>query len=547
MPPLNTTTSIVDKLKSLGQDSSFSARAKLAAEKGILNYTGSAAQNTELLSMVEPGVYKAPSGSGYVDSKGLSLAGYNPVMQTTSAQTRNDNTLIQKADAVTGQQGAQGQNTQVTSGQANTVVSTPGQGTSGSQQTFTAPDGTTVVSLKPQTGAFSYKTPATLEAGQKIGYGSDGKRYIINKDGTTQNDVFADQEYETNKAYIAKEAQREREWADIQARADASHAALLEATKQQYAVRRQKMEDINRRYLGLQTEVGFEGNQARFMADVNNGVLADNETKGQLRLSEIDAEEKMLIAQIQQAKTSKDFEALSKRMADLDALGKEKQNAIQTVYKAAIDFNKAIDEQEKELIAAEKLKFEQGTKSLETSAPALIQAYDALTTKVEKQNYVEEMAKRLGITPEMVLGAIEKQRSENANDASLNASRDRSNQPKSKKATTEVDEFGNEVSVTTTPEEKAAQTGKDDFFKIVDSMISEKYRFGDGVPVVTEKGYLTYKAFRDLADKAVEKGISREEFLKRYASKINRELLTATRSGYGLTDKEYNLVKSLTK
>lgn len=45
-----TGTSIVDYLGSTGQDSSFSTRLKLAQENGIANYTGTAQQNTELLS-----------------------------------------------------------------------------------------------------------------------------------------------------------------------------------------------------------------------------------------------------------------------------------------------------------------------------------------------------------------------------------------------------------------------------------------------------------------------------------------------------------------
>jgi peptidoglycan hydrolase-like protein with peptidoglycan-binding domain len=42
-------SSIVDYLGTVGQDASYSARAKLAASKGISNYTGSASQNTQLL------------------------------------------------------------------------------------------------------------------------------------------------------------------------------------------------------------------------------------------------------------------------------------------------------------------------------------------------------------------------------------------------------------------------------------------------------------------------------------------------------------------
>lgn len=44
------TTSIVDYLNSKGQDSSFSARKKLAEESGVVGYTGSAAQNIGLIN-----------------------------------------------------------------------------------------------------------------------------------------------------------------------------------------------------------------------------------------------------------------------------------------------------------------------------------------------------------------------------------------------------------------------------------------------------------------------------------------------------------------
>lgn len=44
--------SLVDYLKSIGQDSSFAARAKLAAEKGIVGYARTAEQNTQLLKLL---------------------------------------------------------------------------------------------------------------------------------------------------------------------------------------------------------------------------------------------------------------------------------------------------------------------------------------------------------------------------------------------------------------------------------------------------------------------------------------------------------------
>ncbi|WP_152414394.1 DUF3597 family protein [Halalkalibacterium ligniniphilum] len=44
------TNSIVDYLKSIGVNSSFANRQKLARQQGISNYKGTAAQNTQLLN-----------------------------------------------------------------------------------------------------------------------------------------------------------------------------------------------------------------------------------------------------------------------------------------------------------------------------------------------------------------------------------------------------------------------------------------------------------------------------------------------------------------
>ena len=54
-----TGNSIVDYLKSVGKDSSFSARKGLAESNGIKNYTGTASQNTQLLNILRSGGSKA--------------------------------------------------------------------------------------------------------------------------------------------------------------------------------------------------------------------------------------------------------------------------------------------------------------------------------------------------------------------------------------------------------------------------------------------------------------------------------------------------------
>ena len=65
-------TSIVDGLKSIRADSSMSNRKKIAAANGISNYTGTAEQNTKLLSLAKQGKLKKAGSSSGSSSSGTS-------------------------------------------------------------------------------------------------------------------------------------------------------------------------------------------------------------------------------------------------------------------------------------------------------------------------------------------------------------------------------------------------------------------------------------------------------------------------------------------
>ena len=96
--------SIVDYLKSIGIDSSFSNRKKLAEENGIKNYTGTANQNTKLLNILRNGtlveVYSGNSIVDYLKSIGIDssfsnrkkLAEENGIKNYTG--TANQNTKL---------------------------------------------------------------------------------------------------------------------------------------------------------------------------------------------------------------------------------------------------------------------------------------------------------------------------------------------------------------------------------------------------------------------------------------------------------------------
>ena len=57
-------SSIVDALKSIGVDSSYAYREKIAAANGISGYKGTSAQNTRLLDLLYAGKLKKPGSGG---------------------------------------------------------------------------------------------------------------------------------------------------------------------------------------------------------------------------------------------------------------------------------------------------------------------------------------------------------------------------------------------------------------------------------------------------------------------------------------------------
>ena len=103
-----TGNSLVDYLKSIGKDSSFAARQQYATQYGISNYSGTAAQNTQLLNLMRGGsasvassYYKAFSNSSIVD--GLKSIGVD--------SSFNNRKKIAAANGISGYSGTASQNT----------------------------------------------------------------------------------------------------------------------------------------------------------------------------------------------------------------------------------------------------------------------------------------------------------------------------------------------------------------------------------------------------------------------------------------------------
>jgi hypothetical protein len=78
---LNVNTSIVDYLKSVGQDSSYANRANLAVSLGIINYTGTSEQNIKMLQMMKNQAPTAPITSPIVPTSAGGLVATSDQMR----------------------------------------------------------------------------------------------------------------------------------------------------------------------------------------------------------------------------------------------------------------------------------------------------------------------------------------------------------------------------------------------------------------------------------------------------------------------------------
>lgn len=108
-----TGSSIVDYLKSIGKDSSFAARQQYAAQYGISGYSGTAAQNTQLLNAMRGGAAVSSGVSYYPAFSSASIVdGLKSIGVDSSFSHRSK---IAAANGISGYSGTAAQNNKLCS------------------------------------------------------------------------------------------------------------------------------------------------------------------------------------------------------------------------------------------------------------------------------------------------------------------------------------------------------------------------------------------------------------------------------------------------
>jgi hypothetical protein len=154
------TTSIIDFLNSKGMDSSYANRAKIAAQLGIQNYTGTPAQNTQLLQAGQSGKITTQTSTS-TPSQSMQSIAQNYGGPTTVNTSMSDTTPNQIAKPVvtTGNTISQGGNPQTYNSQnmpLPTSGNTSGQsGTPNNTSTQTSSDSNTSSNTNNSSGGSS--------------------------------------------------------------------------------------------------------------------------------------------------------------------------------------------------------------------------------------------------------------------------------------------------------------------------------------------------------------------------------------------------------
>lgn len=136
---------------------------------------------------------------------------------------------------------------------------------------------------------------------------------------------------------------------------DASTKRMIDSIEAQFAIRKQQMEEINRRQQKGIEQTLLMGGSSRYAQLSSAGVVAAKERDSLMKIAELDAQEKELVNAALSAQETGDFKLLEKKIELAETKRKEKQKETETLSKAIADENKRLrEETQKETAALQK-------------------------------------------------------------------------------------------------------------------------------------------------------------------------------------------------
>lgn len=361
MQPTYNKNSIVDTLKSQGQASDFASRAKLAAEKGIQGYTGTAEQNLKLIGLV--GAPKQPTTTPSVQTSD---------MAATAAKAAED-----KLNKITS----------TTSGKAI-------------RSTVTNPDGsilTTYADGTTSTTPGATPTTSTTKKGSAISdlVGADQSQAQPNPmaEFTAGLDASLAETKKGLDAMLSSYTQN----------IDQETQGIVDDLKRVYANRIAEQEKINQAMIGSTNVSGIVSGRTRYASTIQDSILSAEETAGLKRISDLNSELTSLVSQAKSAAQGKKSEMTFKLMSQYDKAKEARDKAIQDQYKLSIDLEKlALDKsQEKRQMIKDEIA------NMESKAENLVSGIADLPEK-EMLAAIKEIGSDYGVDQNFLMTAVNK-------------------------------------------------------------------------------------------------------------------------------------------
>jgi hypothetical protein len=366
--PTYNKNSIVDTLNSQGKASDFASRAKLAAEKGIQGYTGTAEQNLKLIGLV--GAPKASTVTPSVQTSDMANKAVGAATdKLNNIATANANKKV--ASTVTNADGS--------------VITTYADGTSsttGPAQT----NGTTKTTSSAVADLVGGKTPTAPNPIQskidELDSGLDSTKKAID---SMLASMTADIDVETQ--------------------------SIVDQLKNTYASRIDDQKKVNAAMIGSTNVSGMVSGRTRYASTIQDSILSAEETAGLKRINDLNNELTSLVAQAKNAAATKKGELTFKLMDKYDKAKETRDKAVQDQLKYAMDLEKlALDksQEQRQMIKDEITNMSDIAKNI---ASGIAEMEDK-----DQMKAIKEQADAYGIDANFLMTAVNDYKQQKLND-----------------------------------------------------------------------------------------------------------------------------------
>lgn len=386
--------SIVDFLNTTGKPSDYASRAKMAADMGITNYTGTAAQNTQMLTTLRSNTNTGGSNNN------------------SGSNNNNNNNGASGGGAGDGAGGSNGGNAN-----APTVITT-----------VVNPDGSSTLS------------------------NSDGSTTIKDVDGSSYNlpsgvdptigKQLHDNEVRANKDVDSAKTVLDNATALLTSDQNGTNPAAVAAANQikaDYGVLIQQMQDKNKILLGSYATNAARSGSLQYANDMESNFMSEEMDKATGRIADLTTKMNNAILKSNQAYESGDVKALAAAMKEY---AQTKQQAQKALTDLATTVNNTVKTNQAQAKIDAKAANDAKTNDIKVSTSLAKGMADAIkksgvTDAKQISDYVSAMAEANGITNPNILNSalVSAQQSANSLDlknANIESTIKKRNQPSTK-------------------------------------------------------------------------------------------------------------------